>query len=55
MKILYVSDLDGTLLKSNDKMSEYTIRTINKLIDNGMYFFMRPPDHYHRHQLLQMV
>ena len=38
MKILYVSDLDGTLLRSNDKMSEYTIRTINKLIDNGMCF-----------------
>jgi len=38
MKILYVTDLDGTLLKSNDKMSEYTIRTINKLIDNGMCF-----------------
>jgi 5-amino-6-(5-phospho-D-ribitylamino)uracil phosphatase len=38
MKILYVSDLDGTLLKSNDKMSEYTIKTINKLIDNGMCF-----------------
>jgi len=31
MKILYVSDLDVTLLKSDDKMSEYTIKTINKL------------------------
>jgi Cof subfamily protein (haloacid dehalogenase superfamily) len=38
MKTLYVSDLDGTLLKSNDKMSEYTIRTINNLINNGMCF-----------------
>jgi len=38
MKILYVTDLDGTLLKSNDKMSEYTIKTINNLIDNGMCF-----------------
>jgi 5-amino-6-(5-phospho-D-ribitylamino)uracil phosphatase len=38
VKILYVSDLDGTLLKSNDKMSEYTTKTINNLIDNGMCF-----------------
>jgi Cof subfamily protein (haloacid dehalogenase superfamily) len=38
MKILYVSDLDGTLLKSDDKMSKYTIETINDLIDNGMNF-----------------
>jgi len=38
MKILYVTDLDGTLLKSDDKMSEYTIKTINNLTDNGMCF-----------------
>jgi 5-amino-6-(5-phospho-D-ribitylamino)uracil phosphatase len=38
MKILYVTDLDGTLLKSNDKMSEYTIKTINDLINKGMCF-----------------
>lgn len=38
MKILYVTDLDGTLLRSNDKMSKYTIRTINDLIDNNMCF-----------------
>jgi len=38
MKILYVSDLVGTLLKSDDKMSEYTVKTINKLIDDGMHF-----------------
>ncbi|MDR0302134.1 MAG: HAD family hydrolase [Treponema sp.] len=38
MKILYVTDLDGTLLNSNDKMSEYTIKTLNALIDKGMCF-----------------
>jgi Cof subfamily protein (haloacid dehalogenase superfamily) len=38
MKILYVTDLDGTLLNNNDKMSEYTIKTLNDLIDKGMCF-----------------
>lgn len=38
MKTLYVSDLDGTLLQSNAKISEYTNRTINGLIEKGMLF-----------------
>ena len=38
MKTLYVSDLDGTLLRSNEAMSEYTSNTINSLIDKGMIF-----------------
>ena len=38
MKILYVSDLDGTLLGSNEKISEYTIQTINSLIESGIIF-----------------
>jgi len=38
MKTLYVSDLDGTLLNRNDKMSEYTVKTINNLINKGMHF-----------------
>jgi len=38
MKILYVTDLDGTLLNSKDELSEYTIKTINNLIENGMCF-----------------
>jgi Cof subfamily protein (haloacid dehalogenase superfamily) len=38
MKILYVTDLDGTLLNSDIKISEYTIKTLNKLIGNGMCF-----------------
>ena len=38
MKILYVSDLDGTLLNSKDKLSEYTKKTLNALINKGMCF-----------------
>lgn len=38
MKILYVSDLDSTLLRSNEKTSEYTNQTINRLVENGMIF-----------------
>ena len=38
MKTLYVSDLDGTLLNSNIELSDYTVRTINSLIEKGMNF-----------------
>jgi len=38
MKVLYVSDLDGTLLNNNGKLSEYTVNTINDLVSNGMLF-----------------
>jgi len=38
MKILYVTDLDGTLLNSKDELSEYTVKIINNLIENGMRF-----------------
>lgn len=38
MKTLYVTDLDGTLLNTNNKLSEYTIKTLNSLIENGMCF-----------------
>jgi len=38
MSILYVSDLDGTLLGSNEKTSEYTNKVINHLTDRGMIF-----------------
>lgn len=37
-KTLYVSDLDGTLLRSNQKTSEYTNQVINDLVKDGMYF-----------------
>ncbi|MCQ2010182.1 MAG: Cof-type HAD-IIB family hydrolase [Sporolactobacillus sp.] len=38
MKTLYVSDLDGTLLNSQSKLSEYSMSTINQLIESGMSF-----------------
>lgn len=38
MKTLYVSDLDGTLLQSNQRTSDYTNKTINRLVDAGMIF-----------------
>lgn len=38
MKVLYVSDLDGTLLHSDIKTSEYTNRVINDLTSKGMLF-----------------
>lgn len=38
MKTLYVSDLDGTLLGSNERMSDFTNRTINELVKQGMLF-----------------
>lgn len=38
MKTLYVSDLDGTLLQSDETISEYTCNTINSLVKNGMLF-----------------
>ena len=35
---LYVSDLDGTLLRSDGSLSPYTVRTLNRLIGEGMPF-----------------
>lgn len=38
MKTLYVSDLDGTLLRRDQTLSEFTVRTINTLIEKGLLF-----------------
>lgn len=38
MKTLYVSDLDGTLLRSDEMTSEYTSDVINSLTERGMIF-----------------
>ena len=37
-KTLYISDLDGTLLLPDATVSEYTVNTINRLINNGLNF-----------------
>jgi hypothetical protein len=38
MKTLYVSDLDGTLLNSQETTTQYTNQVINELVDNGLLF-----------------
>lgn len=38
MNTLYISDLDGTLLNSDAELSEFTVRTLNALIDKGVHF-----------------
>ena len=35
---LYVSDLDGTLLRSDGALSPYSLRTLNRLIGEGLRF-----------------
>lgn len=37
-KILYVSDLDGTLLRNDQTLSNFTLTTINSLTSQGMLF-----------------
>ena len=38
MKTLYVSDLDGTLMRRDGTISLFTVRTVNELIRQGLYF-----------------
>lgn len=38
MKTLYVSDLDGTLLRHDETLSQYTIQAINVLVEKGLLF-----------------
>lgn len=47
MKTLYVSDLDGTLLRSDETISEYTAETINMLTRQGMLFSYATARSYH--------
>ncbi|MGN0678290.1 MAG: HAD family hydrolase [Oscillospiraceae bacterium] len=38
LKTLYISDLDGTLLRSDETISEYTSDVINRITDRGILF-----------------
>ena len=38
MKTLYISDMDGTLLQSNGKMSDYTKEKLNEFYEKGIPF-----------------
>ena len=42
MKTLYVSDLDGTLLQSDERTSDYTNRVINQMTEKGILFSYVP-------------
>ncbi len=37
-KILYVTDLDGTLLNRQDRVSPFSVRVINELVEKGLLF-----------------
>ena len=37
-KTLYVSDLDGTLMRNDGTLSAYTVRTVNELVARGLPF-----------------
>lgn len=38
MKTLYLSDLDGTLLRSDERLSPFTAETVNRFIQSGGFF-----------------
>ena len=47
MKTLYVSDLDGTLLRSDETISTYSAETLNALTKKGMLFSYATARSYH--------
>lgn len=38
MRTLYVTDLDGTLLNTKDRINPYSLEVINSLVEQGMLF-----------------
>lgn len=47
---LYISDLDGTLLRSDQRTSAYTNETINRLVGAGMCFSYATARSFHTAQ-----
>lgn len=47
MPTLYLSDLDGTLLRSDQRTSAFTNATINQLVNEGMLFSYATARSYH--------
>jgi len=46
-KTLFVSDLDGTLLRVDQTLSPFTVNTLNRLIEEGMLFSYATARSYH--------
>ena len=46
-KTLYISDLDGTLLQPNERLSAFGCQTINQLVKSGMLFSYATARSYH--------
>ena len=46
-KTLYISDLDGTFLQPNERISEFCCKTINRLVQNGLLFSYATARSYH--------
>ena len=45
-ELLYVSDLDGTLLDKDGKLPEESVKRLNRLIDNGLNFTIATARNY---------
>lgn len=51
-KKLFITDLDGTLLRQDMKISEFTMQTLNALIDRGLLFSYATARSHHTSSLL---